>query len=241
MQPSKPVGLVTQLARGFALRARRHRFQKELGPIITRIRDENPDRPIRILDAGGSLTFWKEVGFPATEQVRIVLINVNTYELAVKPGEEPPFFTAIVGDATDLSQFGDQSFDLVVSNSVIAHVGPEKNQARMADEVRRAGKHFFVQTPNKWFLIDWRTWVPFPLTALPHKVQAVFLKYVPTPRYRRPMGKHAAAWVAQVHSLGKSELRRRFPGAKLYRERIFLVFSKSFTVTDLSLNGRVGS
>jgi hypothetical protein len=34
------------------------------------------------------------------------------------------------------------------------------NQKKFADEVRRVGKSFFVQTPNRGFLIESHSWLP---------------------------------------------------------------------------------
>src|SRR2546423_13369969 len=89
-------------------------------------------RPLRLLDVGGSRWFWSQWGFnePGLE---IVLLNADPDE----PG-------ATVGDARALP-FPDKSFDVVFSNSVIEHVGLLPDQMRMASEIRRVGKRYFVQ------------------------------------------------------------------------------------------------
>lgn len=58
------------------------------------------------------------------------------------------------GDATNLSQYSDKSFDIVFSNSVIEHLYTKENQISMAKEVNRVGKNYFIQTPNYWFPIE---------------------------------------------------------------------------------------
>lgn len=49
-------------------------------------------------------------------------------------------------------QFKEKEFDLVFSNSVIEHVGGFQDQMKAANEIRRVGKNYFIQTPNKYFL-----------------------------------------------------------------------------------------
>lgn len=66
----------------------------------------------------------------------------------------------LAGDATDLREFGDSSFDVVFSNSVIEHLFTFENQRRMAREVQRVGKAFWVQTPNFWFPMEPHFHVP---------------------------------------------------------------------------------
>src|ERR1700733_2879204 len=83
--------------------------------------------PVTILDVGGNASFWKAIDCP-NERVKIILLNV-THE----PVQDPRF-TYITGDARDLSQFPEQSIDIVYSNSVIEHVGSFEQQRRMADE-----------------------------------------------------------------------------------------------------------
>ena len=63
------------------------------------------------------------------------------------------------GAARDLSRYSDREFDVVFSNSVINVVGDIWDQERMAKEIGRVGKRYFVQAPNRGFLVDWRTLV----------------------------------------------------------------------------------
>lgn len=54
---------------------------------------------------------------------------------------------------------------MVFSNSVIEHAGNYEKQKRMAAEMQRAGVHYYLQTPNKWFFME----PHFSLIAQTHK------------------------------------------------------------------------
>jgi hypothetical protein len=117
----------------------------------------------RILDVGGWVGYWLGLE-PLWRDRQIHVTMVNLVDIPT-PDER---FSSVRGDARDLSQFGDLSFDLVHSNSVIEHVGRWPEQCKMAHEVRRLAARYFVQTPNYWFPIEphLRTpfihWLPYP-------------------------------------------------------------------------------
>ena len=69
-------------------------------------------------------------------------------------------------DGTQLP-FPDGSFPVVFSNSVIEHV-PKTLQQAFADEIRRVGERYFVQTPNRYFPIEPHYQMPF-VQFLPEK------------------------------------------------------------------------
>lgn len=62
--------------------------------------------------------------------------------------------SSVSGDATDLREYEDKSFNLVFSNSVIEHVGDFTAQRKMAKEMMRVGKHCYLQTPNRYFPLE---------------------------------------------------------------------------------------
>lgn len=119
-----------------------------------------------ILDIGGKVAYWQAL-YPLWRDRACHITLVNLVSEAVPEGP----FTSLSGDACDLGQFADMAFDLVHSNSVIEHVGSWRDQCRMAREVRRLARRYFVQTPNFWFPIEphFRTpfihWLPEPWRA----------------------------------------------------------------------------
>ena len=108
---------------------------------------------IRVLDVGGTPEFWRIMGFDDSH-VHVTLMNRSTLDCGSGP------MRSILGDARDMRGLRDHEFDVVFSNSVIEHVGSFADQAAMASEVRRVGRRYFVQTPNKYFPIEPHFLVP---------------------------------------------------------------------------------
>jgi Methyltransferase domain len=173
---------------------------------------DNVPRPLTILDVGGTAAFWNTLGF-SREGVEIVLLNVRN-----EPSD-PPHLRSIVGDARDLTQFGDKSIDVVYSNSVIEHVGDLREQGRMADEIRRVAKRYFVQTPNKYFPIEPHFLVP-GYQFMPLNLKTFLLTKSRLGWTERERDWSRAQEIAgSVRLLSEREVRRLFPEAAIYRER----------------------
>jgi hypothetical protein len=179
-------------------------------------------RPIRIIDIGGTQEFWERMGISELGDVRITLLNLQT-----KPTGNPQF-ESVSGDARDLSEYGDASFDVTFSNSVIEHLGPDFGDQRlMADEIRRVGKRYFVQTPNRYFPIEPHFLVP-GFQFLPIRARTWALTHFNLGWYKKFEDAEAARREVQsIALLTEHQLRRLFPGASIYRER-FLGMTKSF-------------
>lgn len=203
---ASPGSLATRMRR-----ARFRQFERRL---------ERLPRPVRILDVGGRQLFWERMGFVGRPGVEVLLLNLEPVE-ATLPG-----FAAAAGDARDLSAFGDGSFDVVFSNSVIEHLGTFAEQQRMASEVRRVGRCYFVQTPNRYFPLEPHFLVP-GFQFLPRAVQVGLVRRFDLGWYRRrPDPTAALALVAEHRLLSACELRALFPGARILRER-FVGLTKS--------------
>ena len=102
-------------------------------------------KPIRILDVGGVNEFWENRGWADRADVQIVILNLFSQQQLhenIRP---------IIGDGRDLTQFSDRTFDIAFSNSAIEHLSSFESQGRMASEIQRVGRAFWVQTPNFWF------------------------------------------------------------------------------------------
>lgn len=167
-----------------------------------------------ILDIGGEHYTWQIIGRSAG----VKLLNL------FKP-ENTDGFEYVVGSGLQLP-FGNKSFDLAFSNSVIEHVGSKPNQARFAEEMMRVGKKIYCQTPCRLFPVD-----PHLTTPFLHWLPVLWLK----PRFLRYFTLNGWLWRKpyeyDVTWISRSELQRMFPGCRIRTER-FLFLPKSFVVTN---------
>lgn len=197
------------------LRARRDRFA-----IFARL-CAGLKRPLCILDVGGTTQYWQDQDWQSLN-AEITLLN-----LSLETVQDP--FISVVGDARDLSRYPDKAFDVVHSNSVLSLVGGFDDQLRMASEVRRVGRAYFVQTPNRQFPLDWRTLVPF-FHWLPAATQARCFQRMRVGLYPRMDSYTDALYAAsRVRDVTESELRMLFPDGTVVKERI-AGLTKSFIV-----------
>ena len=137
-----------------AMRFRRERAKR----IVELIAETFAERgACRILDLGGEPDYWRlfERSFLEASKVHITLVNPQAFSV------DDPMFEAVTGDACALPQWGDASFDLVHSNSVVEHVGDWPRMEAFAGEVRRLAPRYYVQTPYFWFPVEPHFSAPF--------------------------------------------------------------------------------
>lgn len=172
-----------------------------------------------ILDVGGFAEHW------ATAPVRPRLTILN---LCSRPPGTPADVEWIQGSALDLP-FGDRSFDIAYSNSVIEHVGDSRAQERFAREIQRVGRRYYVQTPNKYFPIE-PHYLGLFTQFWPRRVAVPLIRYA-TIRglIERPDRSQIEEMLNEIRLLASPELLSFFPGATLVRERVG-PFTKSLMV-----------
>jgi SAM-dependent methyltransferase len=169
------------------------------GPLATRARTRRhaaffPHIPpdARILDLGcGAL------GLRALEPSR----DITGCDLYERPGYPGPFVRA---DAAEGLPFADGEFDLVYCSSVIEHVAPAR-RAAFAEELRRVGRGWFVQTPARSFPIEPHALLP-GAHWLPVKLRRFYWRLGAT-----------GAW-EEISLLGRAEMEDLFGAAQ--RERV---------------------
>jgi Methyltransferase domain len=180
-------------------------------------------RPLRIIDVGGTNDFWVKRGWAGRDDVEITLVNLKPQE------QEHPNIVPAVGDATNLSEYEDGSFDVAFSNSVIEHLFTLEAQTAMAREVVRVGRAYWVQTPNFWFPMEPHFLVP-GWQWLPERARVSLIqKRACGWRGPCPEREDARATVREVRLMRRRELSRLFPRAAVEAER-FGGLAKSFVV-----------
>jgi len=203
------------------LRKQRFALFKSLIEETIKSTDSLQESPLRILDVGGKPSIWHQSGFLSEfTNVEITLLNI-----APIPVFDPRLKT-LIGDARNIN-FADHEFDVVFSNSVIEHVGNYDDQVRMAKEVMRVGKRFFIQTPNLYFPIEPHFLFPF-FQFLPLSVKVLLINH-----FRLgwvgpiPDKQEAIKTVSEIRLLSKQEFAQLFPQANIFEEKIFGL-TKSF-------------
>jgi hypothetical protein len=177
-------------------RERRYRLFIELCRV-------EPDEPILDVGAGKGGALER---FNTTNPIVALDLEPDASEWLTAPN-----VTMQVGDGTKL-EYADGEFGAVFSSSTIEHV-PKELQPAFAAEIRRVGRRYFVQTPNRYFPIE--PHYQFPLFQfLPHRLQKALNK-------RFSLGWRAKGQWEEVNLLSVRDVKRLFPDAKIHRERVF--------------------
>ena len=117
--------------------------------------------------------------------------------------------------------FPDSYFDIVYSNSVIEHVGNYKEQIKVAQEISRVGKKYWVQTPYKHFPIEPHYNFPF-FQYLPKYMKILIYKLWPY-SYRKALSRE----YEDIFLLDAAQIKKIFPDStSFYFEKVGF-FTKS--------------
>jgi hypothetical protein len=170
----------------------------------------------RVLDLGGSPRIWDNVPVPLDITILNLPGGIPSFELdSFDARTSIHTFHHVEGDACNVHQFPDRSFDLAFSNSVIEHVGPQEKQEAFASEVVRLGKSYWVQTPSAWFPIEAHTGMPF-YWFYPEQLRALLLR-----RSQKKLPSWWTEYVAETRVLSRRRVAELFPNARVHVEFFF--------------------
>ena len=185
------------------------------------------DEKTKILDLGSEngTNIFNVLGDEPYQPQNIYLADIDPN--AVGDGASLYGFSPVVVDESKTLPFDDGFFDIVYCSSVIEHTTVPKaelwkwrdgkkfkdasweRQNGFANEIRRLGKQYFVQTPCKTFPIESHTWLPlvgyFPREAL-----------LPILRLSNRYWVKAAD--PDFNLLGPGEMKQLFPDAEIVLE-----------------------
>jgi len=130
-----------------------------------------------------------------------------------------------------MNVLSNKSFDLVFSNSVIEHLYTFENQIKMASEIERVGKRYFIQTPNKYFPIEAHYALPFA-QYLPKNILYFLLTKTKVSRMILWDKDLARQYLEEIRLLNEKEMRQLFPEAHILKEKA-LALTKSLTAHNL--------
>lgn len=162
---------------------------------------------MRVLDLGGTSAFWQTTSLRPSS---VTVVNLD---------EQPqwPGLRTVQADAC--TWVPDQAFDLVVSNSLIEHVGGVARRRELAAVIRGAAARHWVQTPYRYFPVEphWR----FPgFQFLPLSAQVFVTRHWTAGHIHESDYDAALAECTMVELLSATEMRSLFPGDEIWFERL---------------------
>lgn len=180
---------------------------------------------VEIIDIGGAEFYWGIVPAELLQRHRVSITIVNVAGSEIKPDHGP--FKFREGDGCDLAAYGDRSFHIAHSNSVIEHVGDWERMVRFASEMHRVAERFFVQTPNFWFPIEPHFMSPF-FHWLPVPMRVWLVLHFRLGHWKRAdTVDDAVRIVESARLLNRRMFATLFAGAEITTERV-LGLAKSF-------------
>lgn len=180
-----------------------------------------------VLDLGGGDGAALAKLYPHPENIVLADIDRAKIDYGVK---KYGLKGSLLLDESGNIPLGSKSIDVVFCNSVIEHVTVDKNQiwrlksgsrfkefalkrqGKMASEIIRVGKKYWVQTPYRHFPFETHTWLPF-------------IQYLPRPLLVETIRFLNLFWIKKTspefYLLSKSEARSLFPQSEIIFEKVF--------------------
>jgi len=179
----------------------------------------NPTQEMKILDLGAEINPTNENivqfidSYPWNNNVSAINLSPEHISL-IK--QYYPEVDARVGDACALP-WEDKHFDIVYSNAVIEHLGSFEKQKKMAAEIMRVGKSWFITTPNRWYPFEFHMRLPF-VTWLPRNGYIRFGQII---SYNHMEKKYMSGIKREgLRLLKAKELKHCFPSSRIIKQRI---------------------
>lgn len=197
-----------------------HFRTKRAEEIVSRFPNLNE---LSVLDLGGSLHFWDEVG-GIIKPKSLTILNLAGDTQSVDENASDVERSRIISYDGKTIPFEANSFDLVLCNSVFEHV-PVAERPGLAAEIRRVGRAYVVQTPAYAFPIEPHLVMPIA-HWLPRPVGRFLSQYTPLAIFNSKQ--YAIDMFDEVYLLNRREVEQLFPESSIVSER-FAGVVKSYT------------
>jgi ubiquinone/menaquinone biosynthesis C-methylase UbiE len=179
-----------------------------------------PNKDMSVLDIGAQVSGSASDNPNFIDQYKwkdkVTALNIMDKHIALIK-EKYPQVNVVVGDACSLP-WPDKHFDIVYSNAVVEHLPNYEMQTKMASEIMRVGKSWFITTPNRWYPFEFHMRLPF-VTWIPFDWYRHFSRIV---RYNHIKNKYT--WFnnssADLSLLSSSRLKKCFKGSKIIKLQI---------------------
>ena len=162
---------------------------------------------LNVVDLGGTPRFWHLM------PVRPAAVTVVNLDPSVS---DPTGQIACV--VADACCYDGPQVDLVVSNSLIEHVGGVGPRSELAQTVMRLAPRYWVQTPYRYFPLE-PHWMFPGMQFLPLNARARLARrhWTVGTHMDARYAMHQARWTELI---GITELQQLFPQAEIWRERV---------------------
>ncbi|MGW5054992.1 class I SAM-dependent methyltransferase [Actinokineospora sp. NPDC004072] len=165
---------------------------------------------MRVLDLGGLPDFWRSAPTRPAEVTTVTLVDADAPE---------SWLRHLVDDACAPDRIKGERFDLVVSNSLIEHVGGHTPRQALADVVHAFAERHWVQTPYRYFPVE-PHWVFPGLQFLPVNLRAAVVRHWPF-SHAKLSGEQALTAVLTTDLISLTEMRLLFPDSTVWHEKAF--------------------
>ena len=179
----------------------------------------NPTKEMRILDVGAEISPNSECNIQFIDcypwRNNVSAINLSSEHISLIK-QYYPEVDVRVGDACNLP-WEDKHFDIVYSNAVIEHLGNFERQEKMATEIMRIGKSWFVTTPNRWYPFEFHMRLPF-VTWLPRNG---YIRFGQVISYNHMKRKYMAGIRRDdLMLMTAKDLKHCFPTSRIIKQRV---------------------
>lgn len=163
---------------------------------------------MKVLDLGGTPSFWRSAD---TRPAHLTIVNI------MQQPSEADWIDNVSADACLYEPT--QTFDLVMSNSLLEHVGGHYRRVQLAEVIRGAAPHHWVQTPYRYFPVE-PHWVAPGMQFLPPNMRALFVQHWPLgARTHHDDPRGALREALETDLVSAAEMRYLFPDSRLWKER----------------------